>query len=316
MKQLLALIFVFGSFICCGQVKVLPDSCSVWKYQVHDSGGGFLFAESVTFNPELDTVIGGNVYSQLSYDLAATSQYLAAVRESSEVSYLVVKDSVTEYVLMDFSKNIGDTIFNFIVGDDLSSNSYWIMDGVLTNISTITSNTGASLAKHEIEVYRYRNLETFPHNWYNVTAGSAITYWSERCLSCDLQGCISLLSNNPFLSLSGGSSYAGYCTTDDSIVNSTHVEYCQSCKLVTGIKANNHNLNINVYPNPAVDFLFLDIPSNSELQIINSFGQIVIRQKCTESSVKINISKLTQGIYFVNVNSNHLSRTKPFVKVN
>ena len=59
---------------------------------------------------------------------------------------------------------------------------------------------------------------------------------------------------------------------------------------------------ITIYPNPAQEYIIVNtLKNNSEIQIVNNVGQIVLRQKLLSNNQKINIENLRTGIYVVKV---------------
>lgn len=62
-------------------------------------------------------------------------------------------------------------------------------------------------------------------------------------------------------------------------------------------------LGIDIFPNPATDVLTIqsDLSSTMEVEILNSFGQIVLAESLLESTNAVDISQLASGIYFVKV---------------
>jgi hypothetical protein len=73
--------------------------------------------------------------------------------------------------------------------------------------------------------------------------------------------------------------------------------------LITGISDINEKTNISVDPNPANENLVITLPDNTgkqiDMQIFNVNGQQVLSQLIFDNTSTIDISKLTQGIYFV-----------------
>ncbi|MBQ2187917.1 MAG: T9SS type A sorting domain-containing protein [Bacteroidales bacterium] len=63
--------------------------------------------------------------------------------------------------------------------------------------------------------------------------------------------------------------------------------------------AENECDNVSIYPNPAHDFVTIETPHTSSVQIFNAVGQLVLT---TEENV-INVSELPKGIYFVRVDN-------------
>lgn len=95
----------------------------------------------------------------------------------------------------------------------------------------------------------------------------------------------------------------------------------QSVSICTGIGEINSALSgVEVYPNPANDFIVVDFPTslevtdNKTVYIINALGEIVVTEKATSSSITLNTDNLTNGIYFVKVESKNGSAIKKFIK--
>jgi hypothetical protein len=61
---------------------------------------------------------------------------------------------------------------------------------------------------------------------------------------------------------------------------------------------------ISLYPNPANDYITIDIPTTynkSTLQILNVQGQLVYSQKVTEGVQNIQLDNLVSGLYMVTI---------------
>ncbi len=71
---------------------------------------------------------------------------------------------------------------------------------------------------------------------------------------------------------------------------------------------------VNIYPNPAQNYLNLDLPEGSEYRIVAIDGRQMSDFKSANSNNKLNVSNLENGIYFVQVKMNGESFTKKFVK--
>lgn len=75
-----------------------------------------------------------------------------------------------------------------------------------------------------------------------------------------------------------------------------------SCMSSSGIKENFQSQSGGIYPNPANNFIYLNLPkgiANADIEIINTFGQSVA--KYPGNSEKINIEKLAIGTYFIKI---------------
>ena len=71
-----------------------------------------------------------------------------------------------------------------------------------------------------------------------------------------------------------------------------------------------NSLKINVFPNPTtheitINFDNLELNNNTQLQLINSIGQIVFaKNKLINNSETINLSAFPNGQYFILIKSN------------
>lgn len=75
--------------------------------------------------------------------------------------------------------------------------------------------------------------------------------------------------------------------------------------------------NIDIYPNPAYDNVFVETEGNiNEITIYNLYGQqtTVNRQQTTSSGLIINVEHLNPGIYIVKINTNKGNIVKQFIK--
>lgn len=85
----------------------------------------------------------------------------------------------------------------------------------------------------------------------------------------------------------------------------------QSVSICTSINniSSNQNLMLQIYPNPANDFITINFDglteTNSSIEITNTVGQIIMKQYVTNETLKnINVSNLSNGIYFVQLKQN------------
>jgi hypothetical protein len=71
-----------------------------------------------------------------------------------------------------------------------------------------------------------------------------------------------------------------------------------------------------MYPNPSNDELFINSKSNDTKQIIimNIAGQTVLQLNDNSKNIKLDVSSLTQGIYFVRVIENNAVSTMKLIK--
>jgi trimeric autotransporter adhesin len=84
------------------------------------------------------------------------------------------------------------------------------------------------------------------------------------------------------------------------------------------ISMNNEATIAKIYPNPVKDVLYVstltELNENSNLQIMDATGKIVIEQKYTENPQMIDIKALKAGLYLINVTTASGSEQYRFVK--
>lgn len=68
-----------------------------------------------------------------------------------------------------------------------------------------------------------------------------------------------------------------------------------------GVDEINNHIGVSIFPNPATDNIRLEIPLESEVEILNIEGQIIKTIAADENHFSIDISGLTRGMYFVRV---------------
>ncbi|MDW5290270.1 carbohydrate-binding protein [Formosa sp. PL04] len=80
-------------------------------------------------------------------------------------------------------------------------------------------------------------------------------------------------------------------------------------------------LSVSVYPNPTTDFLSINLEKNNlniaqtKVALFNVAGQKVMEMNASSSKLEMNVSKLSSGIYILNVKDNAKSVSKRIVKL-
>jgi hypothetical protein len=83
-------------------------------------------------------------------------------------------------------------------------------------------------------------------------------------------------------------------------------------KLATGINSITKNNSIRIYPNPANDVVHINriTNTNSTLFVYNTLGELVITKELSKENENVNISTLSNGVYFFKVDGS----TKKIIK--
>lgn len=94
----------------------------------------------------------------------------------------------------------------------------------------------------------------------------------------------------------------------------SYVNYSYDCGYV-GINEASNDAFTFVYPNPTSDDLnIVTADENSQVQIMDLNGKIMMNQNLDITTSKVNVSSLEQGIYFVVVKSKNSSFSMKFIK--
>ena len=73
------------------------------------------------------------------------------------------------------------------------------------------------------------------------------------------------------------------------------------------------NTELAVYPNPSNGIFTISLDGNFDYQIINILGDVIINENANNSTI-VDISELSDGIYFVRLISNGAEKTVKLIK--
>lgn len=109
--------------------------------------------------------------------------------------------------------------------------------------------------------------------------------------------------------------YVGNATYLDSTINflAPHV---YSWLGLSVSKVADHQMIMNLYPNPANQWMNLQTTQNDRylIKIMNLNGQVVKQMDISGNKFSINIQDLPNGLYFINIQSSQRSQTIKFIK--
>jgi hypothetical protein len=72
--------------------------------------------------------------------------------------------------------------------------------------------------------------------------------------------------------------------------------------------------HFSIFPNPAKDKIEITVPQKSEIQILNTEGQVLKNISGIQNQVSIDVSDLASGIYFIRIDNNDENFIKKFAK--
>ena len=91
-----------------------------------------------------------------------------------------------------------------------------------------------------------------------------------------------------------------------------------TAKIISERESKNKTQNFNIYPNPAKDFVAIDLASfegETKITLENSTGQVLHSKTTTTTENTIPTNALPSGIYFIKINnSNGLLSKKLIIK--
>lgn len=120
------------------------------------------------------------------------------------------------------------------------------------------------------------------------------------------------VTGNSFDPTIGAGNYAAsYSYTNANGCSATDILNL-AVSICTDIKAFATAAGLNIYPNPAKEYIIVTAASGANLMITDALGKIILVKEIMSAEEKININQFAKGIYFVEVqdNSKAVYRTK------
>lgn len=299
----LLFICLFFSPISNGQIAgPLPDTCGRYEHSLWNWDGTVSETFHYTYDPSLDTFIGGASYTKLikyTYDDTGGS-YIGAVRESNSKVLYVPPDSNGPELLWDFSVAVNDTVrglfaFNYVVpGQRL----YY--DPIITGKDTLV-NSGDSLLSFEYELLRKGDS----NNWDSTSFSWG--HWTEWRGSGR-----GLLLIDPWNTVSGGTGFNRLCLADS---NQSFFDYCSDCHCPecpsdhTSIEAHGSSEErISIHPNPASERIHVKFPHRQKgrsmsLRTLDLQGRTLLERRVQKRELELSLDSFEPGVYLLKAES-------------
>lgn len=283
--------------------KLVPDSCTFCLFLV-STGGTDWYQSGYAISPNEDTLVLGNNYIRVHSGFDSKQPF--AIRQVGNKLMGVVADSTSEYLLMDFDANITDTIHN------LYSEGFFY-DAVVLNKDSVGVNNGV--------FHHYMRLKATGIYINSVfeEGGNWNLVWNERGL-CAVNGAElgGVLYNIPseFYVISAPYAFPDFCTTDPIYNNPTTVT-CDNCYPQTNGLKEPFSTGLEIVPNPAIDQITIQTENSviSKLRIYDVHGIQVMEQEASSKEMVIQLSELTEGLYFLSLDTDKGQILSRFIKI-
>lgn len=296
-KYLLSFFLLKISFSFGQNYTPFPDSNAVWvdhSYFFEIGYPGWLDPQYLYWIDNYcvsgqDTVIGTEIYTQVHI---CGGDYFGALRDNGGQVLYVPKDSTIEFILYDFTLEVGDSIA-YPIG-------FW-------------QSTYDTLVVHSVDSILISGEFRTRIEFENIP-----DYWIEGI------GCTAGLFIEPYMNnnVSGGFSEM-FCFSHDDTVYVQHGSAgnygAGSCALHYGtVQKNEQDYSITAYPNPTFGSVFLETDLDTSFESIivtNGLGQKINPEtNLSDSRLEIDLSKFPSGIYFVTLTNERGKFTQKIFK--
>ena len=239
------------------------------------------------------------------------------IKYHDNIYYSTSRNSGKEFLLYDFSLNLGDTVS--VANFDEAENDGFIRYVKFKRVETIgidiTNNTFVTLHDND-SIFVLANGEQRKRILMENISETLFQSWIEGIGSSD--GPFNHYNNFSFelftikrlLCYSENSEYLYYQHDFDYDED----DDCFTNYYPNNVVENNEN-DIKIYPNPTDDFINIENPSDSEysIGIYNDKGQKLI-SKSSFGISNINVSDLPCGLYIITINSNYRNYNFKLIK--
>ncbi|NOQ71056.1 MAG: T9SS type A sorting domain-containing protein [Crocinitomix sp.] len=282
--KIIVLFIVSASNIASAQEYLpFPTEDVIWSnglYTVEENEwGGYyydLYGTSNYCGSGEDTLIGSEAYKIIRF---CGGDYKGALRDAGGTVYFVPKDSTDEFVLYDFTTNVGDTVYNIYSEGGLGENP---ANYKVTSISSI-----------EVEGVTRRVIYLGGGRWIEGI-GCEKGFFAEF--------------------LDGASEYGKklYCMSVGDTTFYTESEGVTytlgSCSLSVGIEEVEKSVQFSVYPNPSKNIVNCSFSFDiniKEVLLTSAEGRVVsINWTHNNDGISFSVSDIPKGIYYVTVIAN------------
>ena len=285
------------------------DNCGIASYNIYRNG-------TYIANTAPTAYIATGLTAGTAYTFSVKAKDIAGNLSAERTTNVMIATAYTDPLNIALSKPIGS---DYDMTTIANAN-----DGVYT-----TGWNGASSVNHPISInlkakYNITGAEiTWPHqNWtyrYKIEVSNDSSNWVMACnkMSNDYFGTTS--GPNELLTFNA-KEYEYIRMTITSVGDGAYWVGCMEFKVFGQLSYPNSTKNVNnttldVYPNPASDYLTISNTSlNTQIQILNMNGEVVYNNRQPGISNRISVADWTSGVYIIKVSDNYGTQIKKVIK--
>lgn len=304
----IALLFSYYQFSIAQNYHTIPATNFIWS-ETENVMGSIHHRE---YFPDLnnpDTIINTNTYTKVFCD--SLTGYVGAYRsDTTGKAYYVPIDSIQEYLLMDLSKNVGDSVRNIIF-------CYPFYDSQLIDLY-VDSVDFVNAGPYTLKRLFLSNQSIWPNQYHDYSE----VMWMEKIgTSNGFYNLINYYSMGAFdvvwLDCMYYNDTTYYIDNTGYIYNGGYfIEYSPGhCTINVGIDELSDTQGIIVYPNPCSDRFTIDnLIQNSILSVYDMQGQLLFKEITGGQKTDIDISGFVKGVYFLRLIDEKTNRVIKIIK--
>ncbi len=236
-----------------------------------------------------DTIIQNKSYSKVLLfdnpnDNVSLAQYIGAIRTDTCSSTYFVPKNKSEFLLYDFSKKIGETIYSDFLKEDLRISEYKVIEVDSVELPdlgyrkrmVVESTEGSATWIEGIGSLKGLLWPVLP-GYYILSTAHPTTYNMGRLLVCHNQ-----LNKSAYKYWDADCFYDGQNSTSNASLL---------------------NKRVSIYPQPATDNIYIDLKDSKGLivKIFNQLGQEIASFANSQGIINQETSTWSSGVYFVRI---------------
>lgn len=288
MKQLLLLGMILACHCVTGQYFDFPDSNAIWSV----SGKKYF-------------IQGDSLYNSIEYQkiyvendsVISLGDFFALIREdiNEKKVYAIYKDSTNEHLLYDFSLEVGDETVVFPLASEVYSGP------VSVKVDSVDSVYIYDDYRRKLHISGIEENDFFTEEWIEGIGSTFGLFGS------GLSGIVIFDAYYPFLLC--------YEQNNNLLYNNPDFLTCYEPQVST--KKNLALNQVNIYPNPALQYLIVETFSNQSNYIIKSSNGKIMKQGTIKSMKEIiDVSDMMNGVYFIQLITERESTVRRFIILN